>query len=65
MSGDQRLTKKLMHNDDEAAALLRYLKDHGGRGGADSEEPIVPEKLPIFVGWISAPDAQIHKPSPL
>jgi hypothetical protein len=68
MSVDTRPTKKLrevMDKDAEAAALLLYLQDHGGRGGAASEELIEPEKLPVLVGWLSAPDDQILKPVPL
>jgi hypothetical protein len=70
MSDDARPAKKSRkvmdkNVDDEAVALLRYLQDHGGRGGAASEEPIEPEKLPILVDWLSAPDDQIRKPVPL
>jgi hypothetical protein len=53
-----------MDEDAEAAALLLSLQDHGGRGGAASEELIEPEGLPVLVGWLLAPDDQIRKPVP-
>jgi hypothetical protein len=73
MSGNPRPTEALRrvmdsddHADAEAAALLRYLQDHGGVGGWTArKKPSVFKELPVLVGWISAPDAQIPKPVPL